>query len=323
MSSKRTTRVLLFGLGSIGGFYAFILGQSKDVELSVVARSNYEAVKTDGLSIDSANHGQHSINIDHVLRSPSEASETFDYIVCTHKATDIAAIPALFQGVLNDSTTFVIIQNGVGNEVPFRALYPRNTIISCVTWVGASQQRPGLIKHTSAEDMQIGLYHNSFADPILEAEKLKIFAVLLEEGKTILHIVDDIQRKRWEKVVWNAAWNPLTTLTLVDTKTWLESSEEAYAMTIRLMREMIDIAQRCNVPLTYDLADELMAKVKTMGRIGSSMQQDAKAGRPLEVDVILGHPVRKAREFGMDTPVLDTVFALTTAVHRRIVKTGA
>ena len=167
--------------------------------------------------------------------------------------------------------------------------------------------------------MQIGLYKNTTADAALEAEKLKSFATLLEEGKTIFQVVEDIQRKRWEKVVWNAAWNPLTTLTLVDTKTWLESSDEAYTVTVRLMHEMIDIAQRCSVPLTYDLADELMAKVRTMGGIGSSMQQDAKAGRPLEVDVILGYPVQKAREFGMDTPVLNTVFALATAVHRRIV----
>lgn len=170
--------------------------------------------------------------------------------------------------------------------------------------------------------MQIGLYDNPAADSALDAESLKNFATLLEEGKTIFQVVNDIQRKRWEKVVWNAAWNPLTTLTLVDTKAWLESSDQAYTVTIRLMYEMIDIAQRCNVALTYDLADELMAKVKTMGRIGSSMQQDAKAGRPLEVDVILGYPVQKAREFGMDTPVLDTVFALTTAVHLRIVGSG-
>lgn len=224
---------------------------------------------------------------------------------------------------MSDSTIFVIIQNGVGNELPFRAMYPRNTIISCVTWVGASQPQSGLIKHTSAEDMQIGLYKNSALDSALEAERLKTFASLLEEGQTIFQVEDDIQRKRWEKVVWNAAWNPLTTLTLVDTKTWLESSDQAHAMTIRLMHEMIDIAQRCGVPLTYELADELMAKVKTMGRIGSSMQQDAKAGRPLEVDVILGHPVEKAIEFGIDTPVLDIVFALTTAVHRRIVETGS
>lgn len=32
---------------SIGGFYAFILSQNPDVSLSVVARSNYEAVKNE------------------------------------------------------------------------------------------------------------------------------------------------------------------------------------------------------------------------------------------------------------------------------------
>jgi len=207
--------------------------------------------------------------------------------------------------------------------LPFRNLYPENTIISCVTWVGASQPQSGLIKHTSAEDMQIGLYHNSAADLALETERMERFATLLEEGRTSFQVVDNIQTKRWEKVVWNAAWNPLTTLTLVDTKTWLESSNQAHAMTIRLMREMIDVAQRCDVELNYDLADDLMAKVKTMGRIGSSMQQDAKAGRPLEVDVILGHPVQKAKEFGLDTPVLDIIFALTTAVRQRIVATGS
>ena len=221
---------------------------------------------------------------------------------------------------MNDSTTFVIIQNGVGNEIPFRSLYPKNTIISCVTWVGASQPQPGLIKHTSAEDMQIGLYQNEVANSALEAERLEQFAALLQQGQTIFQIDNDIQRKRWEKVVWNAAWNPLTTLTMVDTKTWLDSSDESHAVTRRLMREVIDVAQRCGVSLGYELVDELMAKVAKMGRIGSSMQQDAKAGRPLEVDVILGHPVEKAKEFGMDTPVLSTIFALTTAVNRRIVE---
>jgi 2-dehydropantoate 2-reductase len=222
--------------------------------------------------------------------------------------------------VVKDTTTFVIIQNGVGNEIPFHSLYPKNTIISCVTWVGASQPQPGVIKHTTAEDMQIGLYQNADAEQALEVERLNRFADLLRQGETLFQIEDDIQRKRWEKVVWNAAWNPLTTLTMIDTKSWLDSSDEAHAVTKRLMREVINVAQRCGVPLEYKLVDELMAKVLTMGRIGSSMQQDAKAGRPLEVDVILGHPVDKAKEFGMDTPVLSTIFALTTAVNRRIVE---
>ena len=64
---------------SIGGFYAFILGRNENVELSVVARSNYEQVKKDvsyiyyvrrqrltvlqSLKIESANHGDHTVNI--------------------------------------------------------------------------------------------------------------------------------------------------------------------------------------------------------------------------------------------------------------------
>ena len=38
---------MLTGLASIGSFYAFILERTKRVRLTVVARSNYEAVKKD------------------------------------------------------------------------------------------------------------------------------------------------------------------------------------------------------------------------------------------------------------------------------------
>lgn len=57
----------------------------------------------------------------------------FDYIVCAHKAITQDKVPAeIAAGVDEDRTTLVIIQNGVGNEVPFRAAFPKATIISCV-----------------------------------------------------------------------------------------------------------------------------------------------------------------------------------------------
>jgi ketopantoate reductase len=64
-----------------------------------------------------------------------------------------------------------------------------------------------------------------------------------------------MQRQRWEKVVFNAAWNPLTTLTIVDTQTWLHLSDNAEPFTLQLMREVINIARGCGVPLTDDLID--------------------------------------------------------------------
>jgi 2-dehydropantoate 2-reductase len=291
------------------------------VSLSVVARSNYQQVKDDGLRIESANHGGgHKVNISKVYRSPDEITSPFDYIVCAHKAVNPSKIPSLLKSAVDDQTTFVIIQNGVGNEEPFRTTFPHNIIISCVTWVGATQTSPGIITHTQSEDMQMGLFPNPKITQDLEKSRLNTFATLLETGRTKFQIEQDIQIKRWEKVTWNAAWNSITTLTDVNTQDWLASSPQAMAITERLMHEVIDIANRCNVPLEHKLADALVDKILTMPGIYSSMHTDMKEGKPLEVDVILGYPMQKAVEFGMDVPVLSTIYALTTAVNGRLSK---
>lgn len=255
-----------------------------------------------------------------VFSSPDEVTSAFDYIVCAHKAVNPSKVPPLLKNAVDDKTTFVIIQNGVGNEEPFRNTYPKNTIISCVTWVGGTQVSPGVIKHTKSEDMQMGLFPNPLVDPELEQARLDTFAEFLKNGKTVFQVEKDIQVKRWEKTVWNAAWNSITTLTDVNTQDWLSSSAEATPITKRLMREVIDVAKRCGVPLEYSLADALVNKILAMPGIFSSMHTDAKAGRPLEVDVILGYPMKKAREFDMDVPVLSTIYSLTTAVNERLNK---
>lgn len=227
-------------------------------------------------------------------------------------------VPPLLKKVVNDNTTFVIIQNGVGNEEPFRETYPQNTIISCVTWVGAIQVSPGVIKHTKSEDMQLGLFPNPQLDSDLEKSRLDTFVGFLKHGQTVFQVEDNVQIKRWEKVVWNAAWNSITTLTDVNTQDWLSSSAEATPVTKRLMHEVIDVAKRCDVPIEHSLADTLVDKILGMPGIFSSMHTDSKEGRPLEVDVILGYPMKKAREFNMDVPVLSAIYALTMAVNKRL-----
>jgi ketopantoate reductase len=144
-----------------------------------------------------------------VYRSPEEAGFTFDYIVCAHKAIDPTTIPPIFQSVANTNTTFVIMQNGVGNEDPFRATYPECCIISGVIWVSATQTSPGLIKHMQAENTEIGLFPNPGSPPEQELAKLNHFAEVMRQGGTNISIEENVQAKRWEKVVWNVAWNSI------------------------------------------------------------------------------------------------------------------
>lgn len=186
------------------------------------------------------------------------------------------------------------------------------------TWVGATQTSPGIVAHTKSEDMQMGLFPNKTLDPDLERRRLDEFASLLTHGKTVFQVVPNIQVQRWEKVVWNAAWNSLTTLTLLDTKSWLGSSPDALPLTRRLMTEVIDVARRLGVPIEHSLVDTLIDKIMAMPGIGSSMQTDYKNGRPMEVDVILGTPVKKARELGMDIPTVETLYVILTAINGRL-----
>jgi 2-dehydropantoate 2-reductase len=144
---------------------------------------------------------------------------------------------------------------------------------------------------------------------------LELFTTLLAAGNSPFDVEEDMQMKRWEKVVWNAAWNSLTTLTSLDTQSWLSSSPGAMPMTRELMREVIDVARKCDVPLEYSLIDQLIQKILAMPGIGSSMQVDFKVGRKMEVEIILGHPVRKAKELQVPIPILDTVYTLLTAIN--------
>lgn len=133
-------------------------------------------------------------------------------------------------------------------------------------------------------------------------------------------MVPNIQVQRWEKVVWNAAWNSLTTLTLLDTHSWLDYTTDTTPLTRRLMKEVIDVARKCNVPIEYEFIDRLITKIRRMPPIGSSMQNDCKAGKPMEVDVILGIPFKRGREMGGFTPALETIYLILAGVNFRLMK---
>ena len=168
--------------------------------------------------------------------------------------------------------------------------------------------------------MQLGLFPNAENDQAVETQRLETFAALLREGNTKFSVVPNIQIQRWEKVIWNVAWNSLTALTTLNTHAWLESSDNAVPLTRRLMNEVIDVAQKCDVPIEHELVDLLMKRIAELPPIESSMQVDCRNERPMEVDIILGYPVRRARELGVDVPTLETLYAILTALNGKFLK---
>ncbi len=74
-----------------------------------------------------------------VVNSPTDAAGHYDYVVCVNKAINQDVVAKSLIPVVDHTTTIVIIQNGVGNEDPFRAQFPKSSILSCVV---SPQKRP-------------------------------------------------------------------------------------------------------------------------------------------------------------------------------------
>ncbi len=66
-----------------------------------------------------------------VVKTPAEAAGHYDYVVCCQKAVEQEAVVKLLAPVMDENTTIVLLQNGVEIEEPFRAMHPKNTILTC------------------------------------------------------------------------------------------------------------------------------------------------------------------------------------------------
>jgi ketopantoate reductase len=80
------------------------------------------------------------------------------------------------------------------------------------------------------------------------------------------------------------------------------------------MHEVIEVARKSGVPMRDALVDELFTKIMALPGLYTSMQKDVAAKNPLETEVILGVPVKKAREMGVDIPVLEVIYTLVAGV---------
>ncbi|KAK7523051.1 2-dehydropantoate 2-reductase [Phyllosticta citriasiana] len=128
-------------------------------------------------------------------------------------------------------------------------------------------------------------------------------------------LFDDVQPRRWAKLLVNVAWNPTCALArLRDVEFLASGGDDARDSVWGTMIEVVDVARACG----YDEINEDEAKrqlERATARIGTkgvepSMLADVWAGRALEVEAIMGNCLRVAREKGVKTPNLAALYVL-------------
>jgi len=295
-------RVCIVGCGAVGSLFAANLARLDDVEVWAydVWPEHVQAINAGGLRLSGADE---VVGRPRATTVPAEVPACEFGIVATksmHTGSAVASVvPALA------AASVCSVQNGVGNEEAIAEHVEQ--VIRGTTFPAGKIVEPGHVQWDVKGDTTIGPFEPRPA-PMAEVERL---AEACTRAGMPTHAVADARGPQWEKLIFNAATNPIGALTglthgrvcedhalrrlvsaLVD-----EGKAVAAAQGIELgsdPEELIDYAARPDVAYEHK----------------ASMLQDMEARRESEIDFLNGGIVRFGGETGVPTPLNQAIVAL-------------
>ncbi|OLN87237.1 hypothetical protein CCHL11_03669 [Colletotrichum chlorophyti] len=325
MASKEA-RVLLVGSGGIGTIAALNLECGGQAKVTAVLRSNYDAVSRNGFIIKSCEHGdlegwrpaQGQRNPAAVLKavpntSSLELGRQFEYIVCCTKNIPDAA-PSLCDTIapaVSPATVIVLIQNGLNIQLPFFQRFPSNIVLSGVSRIDAHEHSPGVVEQKQHDLLYVGAFKSSHMGDEEQQQAARHFVAMYGAGgKTTCLYRPEVEFDRWEKLVYNASFNPICALTGLNTGELQRTGRMMDTMVIPAMREVLEAARGAGHELPKDIIDSTIRLNPIEGDIAPSMQVDFQKGNLIEHENILGEVVREAQKHSVATPVLSVLYEL-------------
>lgn len=241
----------------------------------------------------------------------------------------------------------VLIQNGIDIEDEVYTAFVTSEkplasgVVSGVTWVGVTLLGNGTrIEHGALERLKLGVYPAPLEESVPEttARPFERLVALFKKGESDVEATNDITAVRWSKLLWNVSWGGLAVVARQPLAAILDAEALPYTCGVvrGIMLELITIARAHGisearlpsslVDHTYEFtlknshADIRLSKDPARyfeTQPGSSLPGDFKPSilvdlerqRPMELDPIFGHLLKRAREANVDTPRLDLIAA--------------
>ncbi|KAI4622024.1 hypothetical protein J4E80_004400 [Alternaria sp. BMP 0032] len=319
--------VLIVGAGAIGAFYASRLALVPGTSVSVICRSNYKAVKADGFQVTSPQYGDYTFVPANTFANPDEARASgiqWDFIVVSTKALpDVSDDSTILEGLVSDKTAIVLIQNGLGVEEPYTKRFPQAAICSAVTIATCAQPEHGQIKHNRWTRINSGPYLPHLDTGSRKDSDVRVvlmndaFIEMLRQGgikdaEAYSHA--KLQLVRWHKIAINASMNPTSVLTLCLPNNVMSLDPELQRHLKGVMTEILETAPKIlgePMPKEFATPDQIIRSTqKNTSGSKPSMAIDWEAGKKMEIEVILGNPLRIARDRGYEMPRLQSLYAM-------------
>ena len=291
-ATPRTYGVL--GAGAVGSVYGSRLWQAgHPVRFSL--RGDLVAGRTNGLSVESP-WGDLTVPPQHLCASPSELGRC-DGLLIGLKSTANPRLPALLAQLKPPPPWIVLLQNGLGGEERVAAAAPWAMVLGGICDIACSRVAPARIRHVAYGLLRLA--------PLQDSEEARwacdAVAADLGAAGVPVEIHSSLTSMRWRKLVWNMAFSGLCTVSGLRTLELLGDPAGRERL-LAVMAEVVAAASADGAQLDPDLITSFLAQTEAMASYATSMQLDAEAGRPLELEAIYREPLRRARRCGVAMP---------------------
>jgi 2-dehydropantoate 2-reductase len=300
-------KIVVMGTGGMGGYYGGLLSRQGHDVTFVARGAHLEAIQRDGLQVKSV-HGDFSVSPATATDKPSQIAVPDLILFCTKTYGTDEAVQRI-KPIVGRETTVLSLQNGIDAPERIGKVVGMEHMAGGATWISSAVEAPGVIKQVS--DFRRVVIGELSGDPTPRVEA--ILEAFKATGITA-ELSDNILKVLWAKFIFISAASSFGSLTRLPIAQY-RGVPETRAMIIGLMREVESLARRQRVALDADVVEKSLAFMDNAGpKIKASMQLDVEAGRPTELDSIIGVIGRKGREIGLKTPVADALYAMLLPV---------
>jgi len=302
-------KIVVMGSGGVGGYYgALLASQGKDV--TFIARGEHlRAMQEKGLQVYSV-HGDLLIHPVKATDDPAQLG-TADLVLFCTKTYSTEEAAALIKPIIGEHTTVLSLQNGVEAYEKLGELLGAEHVLPGATWISSAVESPGVIRQVSLfRRIALGELDGSVSG------RAQAVVDVFEGTGADVRISDVILTTLWTKFIFIAiasSMGPLTRLTIGQYRT----VPETRAMMQSLLGEVKAVSDAVGAGLQDDIVEKTMGFVDMAEPgIKPSMQLDVEAGKPSELDSLVGVIGRKGRALGIPTPTFDMVMAVLLPVDK-------
>ena len=180
---------------------------------------------------------------------------------------------------------------------------PVSRLVGCVVFPASSALAPGVIRHASGNRIVFGEPQGGTSARVDALAKIFSEAGFAAEAST------NIRREIWLKLLGNMCFNPVSVLVGCSSDRLIDDPR-LHRMMAGMMTEAIALGGALGIHVDIK-PDDRIALTRKLGTVKTSTLQDVEAGRPLEIDGILGTVVEAAEAIEHPIPLLTAVYALT------------